>query len=552
MAALLLGAAACNERAPSESIATTTQNAEGDTCTPTGAHGAHEFSIGCTLCHACGGTFGFADLVLPRGTSTAGATMDLGPPVNCTVQCHNLNGTSTDPVYWDTVGPLACSSCHDQGTNLGGTPIVTSHPVDASSVANNREACQGCHDQSDHLGGYVHVSAGDGTILDVTLGDPVTVNVVCSSCHVGAGRTLLGVLPPIVRSFDDVGGDFHGSRAGTGWGGTLLPPYARGQGPLPCTTCHDAHASGNAFLFRSTVNGNAITTAISQYGQGAEALCESCHAGDRHAGCQITACHGTDPVPAGDPCFFCHRHNGIVNFTYPSWTNHPNWSAQNCSHCHDAWYSGTPDTTPPVITNLRVLDVTSSSAVISWYTAERSTTHVQYGLGALTTAVGDNAMVRDHLRTLTGLAAGSVYSYRVTSTDIAGNTAATATATFTTPSAGQPPAPVLVLEGYQNAVPCPPTCTPTLPVTLNWNPVVVPTGNPAQYRVIVDTSSSFASPDFDSGWISATSYSASFPLPEWPGVRYYWRVMARDAVTLTTSPWSTTDSFEVYQYDPYY
>ncbi|HEX9108738.1 MAG TPA: cytochrome c3 family protein, partial [Longimicrobiales bacterium] len=75
-----------------------------------------------------------------------------------------------------------------------------------------------------------------------------------------------------------------------GFGGSLLAPYDRGQGALPCAACHDFHASTNAFLLAGKVNGVTIPAGtIDRAGVGGQALCNACHEGDRHQVCR--SCH---------------------------------------------------------------------------------------------------------------------------------------------------------------------------------------------------------------------------------------------------------------------
>jgi hypothetical protein len=95
------------------------------------------------------------------------------------------------------------------------------------------------------------------------------------------------------------------------------------------------------------------------------------------------------------------------------------------------------DTAPPVISAVTGT-AGSTTAAISWTTDESATSRVDYGTSAAsltsnTTAPGSST---SHSVTLTGLAIGTRYYYRVTSADAAGNTAsapATGAATFATP-----------------------------------------------------------------------------------------------------------------------
>lgn len=92
------------------------------------------------------------------------------------------------------------------------------------------------------------------------------------------------------------------------------------------------------------------------------------------------------------------------------------------------------DTIPPVISNIQVRDITGTSATVCWTTDEPADSRVEYGL---TTAYGstvqDPNLVTDHCLTLTGLAPGSLYHFKVHSADADGNQAASSDQTFDTP-----------------------------------------------------------------------------------------------------------------------
>jgi hypothetical protein len=92
------------------------------------------------------------------------------------------------------------------------------------------------------------------------------------------------------------------------------------------------------------------------------------------------------------------------------------------------------DTTPPVISGVAVGSVTVSSAIISWTANEASDAQIEYGLTAsygAATAL-DATMGTAHSQMLSGLAAGTVYHFRVKSKDAAGNVGVSADYLFTT------------------------------------------------------------------------------------------------------------------------
>jgi len=86
-----------------------------------------------------------------------------------------------------------------------------------------------------------------------------------------------------------------------------------------------------------------------------------------------------------------------------------------------------------------VSSVSSSGAVVSWSTDEGSDSQVEYGLSAPgygSSSVLASALTVSHSVSLSGLASGTTYHYRVKSRDAAGNLATSADFTFTTSSSG--------------------------------------------------------------------------------------------------------------------
>jgi hypothetical protein len=91
----------------------------------------------------------------------------------------------------------------------------------------------------------------------------------------------------------------------------------------------------------------------------------------------------------------------------------------------------------PVITNVAASSITTTGATITWTTNVLSNTRVDYGT---TTAYGSQttlltALVTSHSQAITGLTAGTLYHYRVRSTDGSGNATISGDFTFTTQAA---------------------------------------------------------------------------------------------------------------------
>ena len=92
------------------------------------------------------------------------------------------------------------------------------------------------------------------------------------------------------------------------------------------------------------------------------------------------------------------------------------------------------DSTPPVISNIQVTNITNTSATISWQTNESATGQVEYGIGTsygITTDY-DNDFVTSHSVNLTDLNWGTTYHFRILARDAALNDALSSDQTFNT------------------------------------------------------------------------------------------------------------------------
>lgn len=367
-------------------------------------------------------------------------------------------------------------------------------------------------------GQYTFISGYSGSVLKIASGTMIPESSSGIRLSSGArGQTLhdasTAKVPPLLLGWTDldsdtVSGDFHGGRRGTcylpdhatevcapeatptGFGGTLLPPYYRGYPAIGCQVCHSGHASRNAFLLASKVNGRAVPPgSIDRAGVGAQHLCSTCHAGSRHDYC--ASCHGQDPAPDGSACFYCHGHEGITQMQntapseLPDHYNDANTDL-NCAHCHGrptyvstwTWPGGLvlpePEAVPPTVNasggmspipdhvdeaailpypripltpgEAVVFGVRRTAASIYWATDEASTAFVEYGVGSPSAIVGFSPFApynptRDapstwdayrHRIDLTGLTPGTTYVFRVRSSDSLRNVTVGPVQTFTT------------------------------------------------------------------------------------------------------------------------
>ncbi len=103
------------------------------------------------------------------------------------------------------------------------------------------------------------------------------------------------------------------------------------------------------------------------------------------------------------------------------------------------------DVTPPVILDVTVTKLTSSSATVTWSTNEAATSQIEYGTtaayGSSTTL--DANMVTIRAKSLNGLLAHTTYHFRVSSRDAAGNLAVSDDFTFTTAEQSDTTPPVI-------------------------------------------------------------------------------------------------------------
>jgi len=100
------------------------------------------------------------------------------------------------------------------------------------------------------------------------------------------------------------------------------------------------------------------------------------------------------------------------------------------------------DTTPPIISNITVTNITENSATIKWDTDEFADSLVKYGTssGAYTKQEYDELFVKKHAVSLYNLSPGTKYYFVVKSADLSGNSAESSEYSFTTSGAlNQPP-----------------------------------------------------------------------------------------------------------------
>ncbi|MBI2232593.1 MAG: DNRLRE domain-containing protein [Candidatus Aenigmarchaeota archaeon] len=108
------------------------------------------------------------------------------------------------------------------------------------------------------------------------------------------------------------------------------------------------------------------------------------------------------------------------------------------------------DTTAPIINNIAIPSITSTSAVVTWNTNEMSTHQVEYGLtdsyGSQTAE--NTVLMASHSQSLASLLPNTLYHFRVKSKDASGNLAPSSDNTFKT----LPASSALIINGTENTI----------------------------------------------------------------------------------------------------
>ncbi|MFH1777554.1 MAG: fibronectin type III domain-containing protein, partial [Candidatus Omnitrophota bacterium] len=89
--------------------------------------------------------------------------------------------------------------------------------------------------------------------------------------------------------------------------------------------------------------------------------------------------------------------------------------------------------TPPIISNIEVLDITANSAQLTWVTDKLCTSRISYGTTADYGTVLSNAeLTHEHSAIVSGLLASTTYHYQIECVDVEGMIATTSDDTFIT------------------------------------------------------------------------------------------------------------------------
>jgi hypothetical protein len=97
-----------------------------------------------------------------------------------------------------------------------------------------------------------------------------------------------------------------------------------------------------------------------------------------------------------------------------------------------AFYIKGQQENPPVISNIKILEITTSSAIVTWVTDKKADSIVNYGLDRNYGIVRDSALTTEHQLVLDNLLPNTDYYFQVASVDENGNQAASKGFTFST------------------------------------------------------------------------------------------------------------------------
>jgi Concanavalin A-like lectin/glucanases superfamily/Purple acid Phosphatase, N-terminal domain len=194
--------------------------------------------------------------------------------------------------------------------------------------------------------------------------------------------------------------------------------------------------------------------------------------------------------------------------------HNPSWAGTTALEWSSGGSSLLP--TPPIISGVSATNITGSAASIRWTTNEPADGQVEYGT---TTAYGqitprDASLVTSHAMSLSGLAAGTTYRYRVRSTDAAGYTAISPDFTFATVAAADTTPPAISAVAATNVT--------ASSATITWT-----TSEPATTQVDYGTTSAYGqSTTLNSTLVTAHSLNLSGLSA---ATAYHFRVRSRDA-----------------------
>jgi len=173
----------------------------------------------------------------------------------------------------------------------------------------------------------------------------------------------------------------------------------------------------------------------------------------------------------------------------------------------------TTDTVAPTISGITCANITATGLSVNWTTNENSSTAISYGTTTsygLSASGGGNTTA--HTVGLTGLSSGTVYHYRVTSVDAAGNSSTSTDRTCTTSNPADVTPPVISSPGSTN-------------ITSTSAEIVWTTDEPANDLIDYGTTASYGASKSVNTY--TTSHSVTLSNLN-SGTTYHYRITTRD------------------------
>ncbi|MGE5570031.1 MAG: DUF4082 domain-containing protein [Rhodospirillales bacterium] len=443
---------------------------------------------------------------------------ETSPPVISAVTAYPLNG-GTAQITWATDTPA--TSRVDYGTspdalssNVSSSAFVTSHSLTLTGLTPG--VTYYYRVSSTNVTGGVTVTpappAAPGSFTE-NVASIWSASVAPATPDAGDGAAVeLGVKFRTTAAGQVLGVRFYKSAANTGvhignlWSST-------GQLLARATFVNETASGWQNVYFSQPVSISPNTTYVVSY---------FAPAGHYAATPQAFATQGVESPPLQALANGVDGPNGL--FQYGSTTVFPTNSFNAANYWVDALFlSSAADTIAPVISAVSA-SASSTSAVVTWTTNEPATSRVDYGTSpnSLTLSASQAALTTSHSITLTGLAAGTTYYYRVSSADSSGNSAVF-------PTAGNPPLSFASTDLSPPVITAIAVSAGTNSASITWT-----TNEPATSRVDYGTSSSLGLSATNAALVTAHNIVLNGLAP---GTQYYFRVTSADAASNSaTSP----------------
>jgi hypothetical protein len=365
-------------------------------------------------------------------TPSAGVTVTITgqAPVISNVQTP-LISSSGATITWNTDVPSSSQINYGTTTAYGSsTPLnstqVTSHAVSLTGLTANtlyhfQVLSQGGNGALAISGDFNFTTAATGGGSgNVTLWSPSTVPAIASQSD--SSSIELGV-----KFTSDITGYITGIRfykGPTNAGTHVASLWSSGGTLLTSATFYSETASGwqqADFSAPVAISANTVYVASYHAPNGGYSLNSGYFAS---AGYDNAPLHALKDGASGG--------NGL--FLYSSTSAFPTNSYVSSNYWVDVVFSQTGKINPPVISNVQAVQITPTTAKITWNTDKPSSTQVNYGTSIpySSSTPLNSSLATNHSVNLSALTASTLYHFRVLSQDVAGNLTTSADSTFTT------------------------------------------------------------------------------------------------------------------------